>query len=125
MTISDLMKMVESSLEGKKTLWEKEKLLVTSNFSFFHRVFRRLVLHYSIQVKTRVCLGKGYIDVGKHYLCCLVLSLFHIVRYYLLLNILMVHAILEETNTLLNALEDHTNAETQIFHFSDPSAFAI
>ena len=27
----------------KKTLWEKEKLLVTSNFSFSHRVFKRLV----------------------------------------------------------------------------------
>ena len=24
---------------GKKTLWEKEKLLVTSNFSFSHNVF--------------------------------------------------------------------------------------
>ena len=28
----------------KKTLWEKEKLLVTSNFSFSHSVFERLVL---------------------------------------------------------------------------------
>ena len=26
-----------------KTLWEKEKLLVMSNFSFFHSVFKRLV----------------------------------------------------------------------------------
>ena len=26
-----------------KTLWEKEKLLVTSNFSFSHSVFKRLV----------------------------------------------------------------------------------
>ena len=26
-----------------ETLWEKEKLLVTSNFSFSHSVFRRLV----------------------------------------------------------------------------------
>ena len=36
--------MVISSLNGWKTLWEKEKLLVTSNFSFFHSVFKRLVL---------------------------------------------------------------------------------
>ena len=27
-----------------ETLWEKEKLLVTTNFSFFHSVFKRLVL---------------------------------------------------------------------------------
>ena len=37
------MKMVDSSLTGKKTLWAKEKLLVTSNLSFSHRVFKRLV----------------------------------------------------------------------------------
>ena len=30
--------------KGRKTLWEKEKLLVTSNFSFSHSVFQRLVL---------------------------------------------------------------------------------
>ena len=29
--------------KGRKTLWEKEKLLVTSNFSFSHNVFKRLV----------------------------------------------------------------------------------
>ena len=27
-----------------KMLWEKEKLLITSNFSFFHSFFKRLVL---------------------------------------------------------------------------------
>ena len=42
-----------SKLE-EKTLWEKEKLLVTSNFSFSNKVFKRLVR------QTRVCLGKGY-----------------------------------------------------------------
>ena len=31
-------------MDKKKTLWKKEKLLVTSNFSFFHSVFKRLVL---------------------------------------------------------------------------------
>ena len=36
--------MAESSPKGLKTLWEKEKLLVTSNFSFSHSVFNRLVL---------------------------------------------------------------------------------
>ena len=38
------MKMAESSLKEKKTLWEKEKLLIMSNFSFSHSVFKRLVL---------------------------------------------------------------------------------
>ena len=38
------MKMVESYLNGQKTLWEKEKLLVTSNFSLSHSVFKRLEL---------------------------------------------------------------------------------
>ena len=33
-----------SFLNGQKTLWEKEKLLVTSNFSISHVVFKRLVL---------------------------------------------------------------------------------
>ena len=42
--------MTESSPKGLKTLWEKEKLLVTSNFSFSHSVFKR-------HVKTRTCLG--------------------------------------------------------------------
>ena len=36
------MKMVEF-FSKKKTLWEKEKLLVTSNFSFSYSVFKRLV----------------------------------------------------------------------------------
>ena len=43
MTISYLTKMAESFPYGKKTLWEKEKLLVTSNFSFSHCVFKRFV----------------------------------------------------------------------------------
>ena len=33
-----------NSPKGYKTLWEKEKLLVMSNFSFSHNVFKRLVL---------------------------------------------------------------------------------
>ena len=35
--------MAESSRDGKKTLWEKEKLRVMSNFSFSNSVFKRLV----------------------------------------------------------------------------------
>ena len=44
------MKIAESSPKGfkkkkkkKETLWENEKLLVTSNLSFSHSVFKRLV----------------------------------------------------------------------------------
>ena len=36
--------MAESSPKEKKTLCEKEKLLVMSNFSFSNSVFKRLVL---------------------------------------------------------------------------------
>ena len=36
--------MAESYPNGLKTRWEKEKLLVTSNFSFSHSVFKRLLL---------------------------------------------------------------------------------
>ena len=43
MTISNLTRMAGSYPDGKKTLWEKEKLLVRSNFSFSHSVFKRLV----------------------------------------------------------------------------------
>ena len=42
-TISEFMKMAESFLKGWKTLKEKEKLLVTGNFSFSHSVFKRHV----------------------------------------------------------------------------------
>ena len=36
--------MAENSPNEEKTLWEKEKLLVTSNFSFSHNVFKRRLL---------------------------------------------------------------------------------
>ena len=39
MTFSSAFKMKNKCHIGNKTLWEKEKLLCTSNFSFFHNVF--------------------------------------------------------------------------------------
>ena len=36
--------MAESFPNGQKTLWEKDKLLVTSNLSFSRSVFKRLML---------------------------------------------------------------------------------
>ena len=45
-TISNLMKMVKSSEKGLKTVWEKETLLITVNFSFSHSVFKRLGLRH-------------------------------------------------------------------------------
>ena len=50
------MKMVESSPEGQKTQWKKEKLLVTINFSFSLSVFKRLVLQTR---KNQALFGKG------------------------------------------------------------------
>ena len=41
-----------------KTLWEKEKLLVTNNFSFSHSVFKRLVSQGRLKVS--LC-GNGLI----------------------------------------------------------------
>ena len=48
--------MVESSPKGLKTLLEKEKLLITSNFSFSHSVFKRRVLQTR---KNQGLFGKG------------------------------------------------------------------
>ena len=45
------MKMAESFPNVYKTLWEKEKSFIMSNFSFSHSVFKRLVL--------QTCHGKG------------------------------------------------------------------
>ena len=39
----DIFKFDENGRKLSKTLWEKKKLLVTSNFSFSHSVFKRLV----------------------------------------------------------------------------------
>ena len=52
------MKVAESSLDGWKTLWVKEELLVTSNFSFSHRVFKRLIQQTR---KKQDLFGKGKI----------------------------------------------------------------
>ena len=48
--------MAKSSPNGQKSLWRKEKLLVTSNFSFSLSVFKRLVLQ---KRKKQVFFGKG------------------------------------------------------------------
>ena len=43
MTVSNLTKTEESYPNWWKKIWVKEKLLVTTNLSFFHSVFKRLV----------------------------------------------------------------------------------
>ena len=50
------MKMAESFPNRKKTLWEKEKLLIMSNFSLSHCVFKRPVFQTR---KNQGLLGKG------------------------------------------------------------------
>ena len=63
-TILILMKMAESSPKEKKTLWEKEKLLVMSNVSFSHSVFKRLVPQ---TCKNKGLFGKGLSGTVRHY----------------------------------------------------------
>ena len=46
----------------QKTLWEKEKLLVTSNFSFSHSVFKRLILQTH---KNQGLFGKGLTNLYR------------------------------------------------------------
>ena len=48
--------MTKSSPKGWKTMWEKEKLLITSNFSFSCIVFKKLVLQTH---KRQGLFGKG------------------------------------------------------------------
>ena len=55
-TFSDLMKMAVSSSNELKTLWAKEKLIISSNFSFSRSVFKRLVLQTR---KNQGLFGKG------------------------------------------------------------------
>ena len=44
--------MLENYPKEWKTLWEKEKLLVMSNFSFSQSVFKRLVLQTLLRMTT-------------------------------------------------------------------------
>ena len=53
--------MAGSSPYGKKTLWEKEKLLITSNLFFSHSVFKRVLLQTR---KNHGLFGKGLMN-GK------------------------------------------------------------
>ena len=58
MTILTFIKMAENSPNKNKTLREKEKLLVSSNFSFSHSVFQRFVLQ---TLRNQGLFGKGLI----------------------------------------------------------------
>ena len=55
--------MAESYSNWKKILCEKEKLLVTSNFSFSHSVFKRLVSQG--RQKVSLC-GNGLKEKGRN-----------------------------------------------------------
>ena len=57
------MKVTESSPNGTKTLWEKEKLLVTSNFSFSHSVFKKVLMQTR---KNQGLFGKELKDLKKN-----------------------------------------------------------
>ena len=57
---SKLTEFAEGAPNELKTLWEKEKLLVMSNISFSHSVFRRLVQQTR---KTRAFFRKGLYNI--------------------------------------------------------------
>ena len=59
MTFWSAFKMKNKCHVGKKTLWEKKKLLVTSNFSFSHNVFYSFI---SLCVKMRHCVVMGLLS---------------------------------------------------------------
>ena len=48
-----------------KTLWEKEKLLVTSHFSFSHSVFYPLGELPAISIKLKIVVDKLYLEESK------------------------------------------------------------
>ena len=54
--------MAESYPNGYKTLWEREKFLVTSNFSFSHSVFKKLTSQG--HQKVSLC-GNGFKHFGE------------------------------------------------------------
>ena len=60
-------------LQKSRKHWEKEKLLVTSNFSFFHNVFKRLVLQ---TCKNQGLFGKGLNNVHTHTGYCSITGMF-------------------------------------------------
>ena len=49
-------------------MWEKEKLLVTSNFSFPHSVFKRLLWQAGKNQGFEITVGKGEIARHKQFL---------------------------------------------------------
>ena len=97
-----------------KTLWEKEKLLITSNFSFSHSVFYPFGQHFAILIKLKIVIckpfqfggvqslsfGKGLIDVD----CNDVNFIVHTKRLVFMNMTLMIKAFcisLGECNTIL------------------------
>ena len=44
-----------------ETLWEKEKMLVTSNFSFSHSVFYPFWEHFSIFIEFKIVICKRFL----------------------------------------------------------------
>ena len=61
-TIYSALKMENKYHTGQKTLWEKEKLLVTSNFSTSHNVFRSYI---SSEHQIAVLWGNGFQSMGR------------------------------------------------------------
>ena len=80
--------MSESSQNGQKTLWDKEKLLIMSNFSFCHCVFERRVLQTR---KNQGLFGKGLTekrDNGGTSMCFVLLFVILALTFVLVFTIL-------------------------------------
>ena len=62
-----MKKMAESYLNRQKTLWEKKKLLITSNFSFSHSVFKRLIFqgHQKVSLRGNGLTLHKFLDLSK------------------------------------------------------------
>ena len=58
--------MAENSQKGRKTLREKEKLLVTSNFSFSYSVLKRPIL---LTIENKGLFGKGLMKIWNRPSC--------------------------------------------------------
>ena len=95
------MKKAESSSNGLKTLWEKEKLLVTSNFSFSHSAFKRLVLETR---KNQGLFGKR-LNISSYNKSLAVSTLYHTISGFYSLR----KEVIDWLNSVLHHLQHSTS----------------
>ena len=117
------MKMAENCPNGWKTLWEKEKLLVKSNFSFslsvFKRLFPRSILKKLILQtckNLRACLGKCSRKNSVYYNDLVVCRGLQFGRmYFFLLELTLYHTVLTFNKPKGIAFWKHCNQQFPLF----------